>query len=326
MRSPKWPGEKHEILHLRTRALAGRGCGRRGAHPRRQVHRGRHQSARLDEAGDRNAGTSDRRERPCARQDPTHARGWAAHRRAGAQHRSRRRSARAAGLWPAVARAGRRRLGPVAQHGHDGWQPAPAHPLPVFLRHQHAMQQTRARQRLLGNRRGQPPACRCRRQRRLHRHASERHGRGTARSRRQRGNDWAGQVGSGDPHRRLSSFAGQYAAHRDRADAGRADHGSHPAPPGRRHAHLSQGARPRVFCICFGFGRCNRPARRHGARGIGRRGTQALACRSGRSRDATWREGRHDAAARGARTTPENAFKLPLVERTLGAVLDQARS
>jgi xanthine dehydrogenase YagS FAD-binding subunit len=28
----------------------------------------------------------------------------------------------------------------------------------------------------------------------------------------------------------------------------------------------------------------------------------------------------------GARTTPENAFKLPLVERTLGAVLDQARS
>jgi xanthine dehydrogenase YagS FAD-binding subunit len=28
----------------------------------------------------------------------------------------------------------------------------------------------------------------------------------------------------------------------------------------------------------------------------------------------------------GARTTPENAFKPPLVERTLGAVLDQARS
>jgi xanthine dehydrogenase YagS FAD-binding subunit len=28
----------------------------------------------------------------------------------------------------------------------------------------------------------------------------------------------------------------------------------------------------------------------------------------------------------GARTTPENAFKLPLVERTLGAVLEQARS
>ena len=37
-------------------------------------------------------------------------------------------------------------------------QPAPAHPLPVLLRHQHALQQAPARQRLLGDRRRHPPA------------------------------------------------------------------------------------------------------------------------------------------------------------------------
>ena len=36
------------------------------------------------------------------------------------------------------------------------WQLAPAHPLPVFLRHQPALQQAQARQRLRGPRRLQP--------------------------------------------------------------------------------------------------------------------------------------------------------------------------
>ncbi len=53
----------------------------------------------LDEARDRDAGASDRRQRPRARQDRGDGRGRAAHRRAGAQHRSRRRCARAARLW-----------------------------------------------------------------------------------------------------------------------------------------------------------------------------------------------------------------------------------
>ena len=56
-----------------------------------------------------------------------------AHRRAGAQHRSRRGSARAAGLWRALAGAARGRLGPVAQQGDDRRQSAAANPLPVFL-------------------------------------------------------------------------------------------------------------------------------------------------------------------------------------------------
>ena len=63
----------------------------------------------------------------------------------------------------AVARLAGRRVGPVAQQGDDRRQPAAAHALPVFLRHQPAVQQTPARQRLLGDRRLQPPARRRRR-------------------------------------------------------------------------------------------------------------------------------------------------------------------
>ncbi len=47
----------------------------------------------------------------------------------------------------------RRRLGAAAQQGDDGRQPAAAHALSLFLRHQPALQQTRARQRLRGDRR-----------------------------------------------------------------------------------------------------------------------------------------------------------------------------
>ena len=45
----------------------------------------------------------------------------------------------------------------------------------------------------------------------------------------------------------------------------------------RRHAHLSQGPRPRLLCVCAGLGRRDRPARRHRARGARRRGAQAVA-------------------------------------------------
>jgi xanthine dehydrogenase YagS FAD-binding subunit len=44
--------------------------------------------------------------------------------------------ARAARLRRAVARAAGRRVGPAAQQGDHGRQPAAAHPLPVLLRHQ----------------------------------------------------------------------------------------------------------------------------------------------------------------------------------------------
>jgi hypothetical protein len=70
----------------------------------------------------------------------------------------------------------------------DGRQSPAAHALPLFLRHQHGLQQTPARQRLRGARRLQPPACGGGRQRGLHRHASVRHGGGDARARCDGGN------------------------------------------------------------------------------------------------------------------------------------------
>ena len=66
--------------------------------------------------------------------------------------------------------------------------------------------------------------------------------------------------------------------------------------------------------------------RRHRPRRPGRRGAQAVARRGGRGRAAARRQGRGGAAARRrAGRRRDNAFKLPLVERTLGAVLAEAR-
>ena len=99
-----------------------------------------------------------------------------ADRRAGAEHRPCRRSAGAPRLRPALARAPCRRFRPTAQQGNDRRQSVAADALPVFLRHQSAVQQTQSRQRLRRDRRVQPGARRARCQRKLHRHPAERHG------------------------------------------------------------------------------------------------------------------------------------------------------
>ena len=67
------------------------------------------------------------------------------HRRAGHEHRHGQPSADSPGL--SVTHAGHRggRLGTAPQHGDERRQPDAAHPLPVFLRHHDAVQQTRAR-------------------------------------------------------------------------------------------------------------------------------------------------------------------------------------
>ena len=277
-------------------AVAGRGCRCGGAHPRREVHCRRHQPARPDEAPDRGADASDRRQRPGARQDRGHARGRPAHRRPGAQHRSRRRSARAPRLWPAGAGVAGRCVGPVAQQGDHRRQPAAAHPLSVFLRHQHAVQQTPARQRLLGDRRLQPFACRRRRERRLHRHPSQRHGRGHARPRRHGGDREGRRLDAAHSDRGVPSPAGRRAAAGDGAGGGRADHGSDAAEAGRWQAPLLQGARPRLLRLCPGLGRGDRPAGRQRSRRAGRRGPQAVARRGGRSRAAARRRSGDGAA------------------------------
>ena len=65
------------------------------------------------------------------------------HRRVGQKHHACRRHARQAGLRRALPRAARRRIRPAPQQGDDGRQSAPAHPLPLLLRHQSAMQQAK---------------------------------------------------------------------------------------------------------------------------------------------------------------------------------------
>ena len=75
-----------------------------------------------------------------------------ADRRAGAQQRSRLSPADRGALSVARQRDPRRRLAAIAQHGLDRRQSAAADALLLFLRHDHAVQQARAGQRLLGDR------------------------------------------------------------------------------------------------------------------------------------------------------------------------------
>ena len=85
-----------------------------------------------------------------------------------------------------VERDPRRRLAAAAQHGDDRRQPAAADALLLLLRHRDAVQQARAGQRLLGDRRRQPHARDPRRERSLHRHAPVRHVRRARGARRDR--------------------------------------------------------------------------------------------------------------------------------------------
>ncbi len=219
---PKSPGGRHEVLHLRARddspaeaAAAARAAGR-------QVHRRRHQPARPDEARDRDADASDRRQRP----------------RRSTRSSRRPRAACASARWcatpisppmracGATMRAARRALlagasGQLRNKATTARQPAAAHALPLFLRHQPALQQTPARQRLRGDRRrsagsmrviGVSDAC-------IATHP-ERHGRwrcarSTPRWRRC-SRDGATRT---HPDRRVPSAARRHAAYRDRAGA-----------------------------------------------------------------------------------------------------------
>ena len=295
--------------------------------PGRQVHRRRHQPARPDEAADRDADAPDRRQRPRAEQDRADGGRRPAHRRAGAQHRSRRRRRACAATTACSSRAllagasGQLRnqattAGNLLQrtrcpYFYDTNLPcnkrvpgSGCSALGGFSR-QHAIV-------------GASDAC-------IATHPSDmavamRALDATVETVRPDG------AGAHDPDRRLPSPAGQHAAHRDRARAGRADHRGDVAQAGGRHARLPQGARPRLLRLRAGLGGRDRAARRHGPRRAGRRRAQAVARRSGRARAAARRQrGRGRGLLAGARTTHDNAFKVPLVQRTLASVLAEAK-
>ena len=108
--------------------------------------------------------------------------------------------------------------------------------------------------------------------------------------------------------------------------ARRTDHRRDAAEAGRRHAHLPQGARPRVLRLRAGFGRPPSSS----ADGTGRVAVGGVAHKPWRveAAEAEMPRGAKAVAARllaGAKPTDENAFKLTLVERTLGAVLAEAK-
>ena len=123
----------------------------------------------------------------------------------------------------------------------------------------------------------------------------------------------------------LHRLPGDTPAHRNDADAGRTDHRGDAAEADRRQAYLPQGARPRVLRLRAGFRRrrsCSptapaawRSAASRTSRGASRRPRPR--CRAA--------QGGRRASLAGAKPTAQNAFKMALVERTLGAVLAEAK-
>ena len=161
--------------------------------------------------------------------------GRAADRRAGAQQRSGGRPARPEGLRGAEPRPAGRRLGPAAQQGHHGRQPAAAYALLLFLRHHQALQQARAGSgcSAIGgfNRIHAIVGA----ERRLHRHPPVRHGGRHAGARRDgRDHDAGRHRPRSIPIAEFHRLAGQHAADRDRSEAGRDDHGRDAAAAAQR--------------------------------------------------------------------------------------------
>ncbi len=249
--------------------------------------------------------------------------GRAAHRRDGAQHRPGTRCPRAARLWPVDPRAGRGRVGAVAQQGNDRGQSAPADALPYFYDTNQPCNKRKPGSGCAAiggfNRLhavvGASEAC-------IATHPSDMAVAMRALDAAVETVDAAGKARA-IPLADFYRAPGDDAASGNGAGAGRVDHRGHVAETGRRHAYLSQGPRPRLLCLCPDLGRCDRPAR-----------TEPAVSRSAASAHKPWRvEGRRDGRLprgakavtaqllAGAKTTHENAFKLPLVERTLAAVL-----
>ncbi len=221
-----------------------------------------------------------------------------------------RRTSACAGLCGPDARDRRGREWPVAQQGLDRRQPAATDPLPLFLRHQHGVQQAQARIGLRGDRRLFAPAGRDRGQQSLHRDLPRRHGGGDART--GRGDRDGGRQRTAPLHsdRRFPPAVGRPSRTGHGVEAGRADHGGDPAQADRRQAFLREGAGPCLLCLCAGVGRGGDPARRHGSRRLWRRRPQAVARGGGGSAAAARRRRRHRTRLPGCDTTKDNAFKL----------------
>ena len=259
-----------------------------------------------------------------ARHDRGDDRRRAADRRAGPQHRSRRRRARAARLWRAVARAARGRVGPAAQQGDDRGQSAPAHALPLFLRHQPcratSASPAAAARRSAASAASSPwsasatPASRPIPSDMAVAHARARCGGRDGRGRRARRAaipiaDFHRLPGD-TPHIETVLAPGELITAV-----------TLPKPIGGTHIYHKVRDRASYAFALVSVAAIVQP-RRDGPRRVRRRGAQAVARRGGRGRAAARRQGgRPRSCSRAPSRRHDNAFKLPLVERTLAAVL-----
>ena len=125
----------------------------------------------------------------------------------------------------------------------------------------------------------------------------------------------------GDFHK----LPGDHPARRKRAGPGRTHYGGDIAQAGWRDADLPQGSRPGFLRVRARLGGRGDPTRWHRSGGGRRHRAPALASRGGGRGVAARGEGGGRAPARGAKPTDDNKFKLKLVERTLGAVLAEAK-
>ena len=321
--------DRHEVLHLRARA-ARRPKPRAAAArtPGRQVHRRRHQPARPDEARDRDAGPPGRRQRP----------------RRSTRSSPRRRAACASARWCATPISP-----PTSACG--ATTACSSRALLAGASGQLRNKATTAGNLLQRTRcpyfydTDQPcnkrqPGSGCaaiggfsrqhrggRRERRLHRHPSQRHGGGHARARREGGDGRARRrdarrIPIADFHR----LPGDTPAIETALQPGELITAVTLPPPIGRHADLPQGARPGLLRVRAGLGRGRRAEGRQRPRRARRRGPQAVAGRSGGGRSCRGAPRPRPAGCWPApQPTHDNAFKLPLVERTLAAVLAEAR-
>ena len=229
-------------------------------------------------------------------------------------------------LSAAGERDPRGRVAAIAQHGVDRRQSAAADALLVFLRHRDAVQQTRARQRLLGASTASTGSMRSSARASLHRDASVRHVRRARGARRDgpRAPDPPANVPSrsrdfhrlpGDtPQRDTNLQPGEIITAIELPAQGFASH----------YSYLKLRDRA-VLCVRAGLGRGRARARRRhdpgGAPGARRRRAQAVA-RSRRPRrllrgqnrpkDAVYAQCRRSRCCATPRASRHNAFKIDL--------------
>ena len=305
----------YERAHSPAEAASGR-----RAHRRRQIHRRRHQSARPDEARDRDALASDRRQRS----------------RRSTRSKRRPTAACASARWcatptlpptnacAAITVCCRARCSPAPRDSCATRRRPPAtccSGRAVRISTTPTSRATNASPAAAAPRSAASAASIAvhRHERRLHRHPSERYGGGDDGARRN-GRDCATRRHGARTFRSPISTACPATRRISKpcSTPGELITAVTLPKPARRHAHLSQGTRPRVLRVRAGLRRRHRAARRHWPRCARRRRAQAVACRrppKRRCRAAPRRSRRRCSPTPSRRN--ENAFKLPLVERTL---------